>query len=58
LEREVQYSQQLHQVLAKIKTVNQLLSQVDVARSERRVLDSLHLLQRTFGFCTRNLAAY
>lgn len=50
LNREVQYTQQLHEVLGKVKSVHQLLGQVDAARSERRVLDSLHLLERTTTF--------
>ncbi|TWU73379.1 hypothetical protein ED733_001995 [Metarhizium rileyi] len=48
LNREVQYSQQLHVVLNRIKIANQLLGQVDAARRERRVLDSLHLLEESW----------
>ncbi|KJK94719.1 hypothetical protein H633G_01436 [Metarhizium anisopliae BRIP 53284] len=48
LNRELQYSRQLHEVLNNIKTANQLLGQVDTARSERRVVDSLHLLEQSW----------
>lgn len=44
--REVQYSQQLHGVLQRIQNVTRLLGDVDRARNERRVLDSLRLLER------------
>lgn len=44
--REVQYSQQVHDVLRKVKQANQLLSDVETARDERRILDSLRLLER------------
>lgn len=46
LNREVQYSQQLSTVLHAIRAVNQLLSEVEAARDERRILDSLRLLER------------
>lgn len=45
LNREVQYSQQLHGVLRGIKRFNDLLGEVEVAKKERRILDSLHLLE-------------
>ncbi len=45
LNREVQYSQQLHGVLKAIQRVNKLLAEVELASSERRVLDSLRLLE-------------
>lgn len=45
LNREVQYSQQLHGALQAIKRVNQLLSEVEAAKNERRILDSLRLLE-------------
>ena len=48
LNREVQYSQQLHGVLRGIQYVNELLSEVEAAKNERRILDSLHLLESTF----------
>lgn len=43
--RELQYSQQLHDVLVGIEHVNQLLDEVEAAMNERRVLDSLRLLE-------------
>lgn len=45
LNREVQYSQQLHGVLQSIKSVHQLLSEVEAAKNEHRILDSLRLLE-------------
>ncbi|UKZ46158.1 hypothetical protein TrVGV298_000357 [Trichoderma virens] len=45
LNREVQYSQQMHNVLRRIQHVNQLLIEVEQASRERRVLDSLRLLE-------------
>ncbi|KND91965.1 hypothetical protein TOPH_03510 [Tolypocladium ophioglossoides CBS 100239] len=49
LNREVQYSQQVHSVLRKVKQVNQLLSDVETARNERRILDSLRLLEQSWA---------
>lgn len=46
LNREVQYSQQLHSVLSGLRRANQLLNQVEQARDEQRILDSLKLLER------------
>ncbi|EWG42813.1 hypothetical protein FVEG_04537 [Fusarium verticillioides 7600] len=48
LNREVQYSQQLHGVLQGIKRVNQLLSEVEAAKNECRILDSLRLLEKSW----------
>ncbi|KAF4970002.1 hypothetical protein FSARC_2905 [Fusarium sarcochroum] len=48
LNREVQYSQQLHGALQGIKHVNQLLSEVEAAKNERRILDSLRLLEKSW----------
>ncbi|KHN95625.1 uncharacterized protein MAM_06466 [Metarhizium album ARSEF 1941] len=48
LSRELQYSQQLRGALEDIRAVNQLLGRVDAARSERRVLDSLRLLEQSW----------
>lgn len=45
LQREVVYNQQVREALNSIKHVNGLLDQVEQARNERRVLDSLHLLE-------------
>ncbi|TFB03980.1 hypothetical protein CCMA1212_004051 [Trichoderma ghanense] len=48
LNREVQYSQQIHGVLRRIQQVNQLLVEVEQASRERRVLDSLRLLEQSW----------
>ncbi|KAK7432380.1 ribosome biogenesis protein ytm1 [Neonectria magnoliae] len=47
LAREVQYSQQLHGVLRRIQNVNELLSEAETAKNERRILDSLRLLEKS-----------
>ncbi|PNY28788.1 Is centromere binding protein at prophase [Tolypocladium capitatum] len=49
LNREVQYSQQVHDVLRKVKQVNQLLGGVEAARNERRIPDSLRLLEQSWA---------
>ncbi|KAL6902458.1 hypothetical protein GGI43DRAFT_340097 [Trichoderma evansii] len=49
LNREVQYSQQMHSVLRRIQHVNQLLAEVEQASRERRVLDSLRLLEKSWA---------
>lgn len=46
LNREVQYSQQIQTVLAKIKGLDELLTQVETAQNDRRVLEALRLLER------------
>ncbi|EKJ76895.1 hypothetical protein FPSE_03081 [Fusarium pseudograminearum CS3096] len=48
LNREVQYSQQLHGVLQSIKGVHRLLSEVETAKNERRIIDSLRLLEKSW----------
>ncbi|KAF4974492.1 hypothetical protein FZEAL_8608 [Fusarium zealandicum] len=48
LNKEVQYSQQLHSVLRGIQYVNELLSEVEAAKNERRILDSLRLLEKSW----------
>ncbi|KAF4463103.1 Centromere kinetochore zw10 like [Fusarium albosuccineum] len=48
LNREVQYSRQLHGVLRGIQYVNDLLSEVEAAKNERRILDSLRLLEKSW----------
>lgn len=45
LNREVQYSQQLYGVLKGIQHVTQLFNDVEKAGNERRILDSLRLLE-------------
>ncbi|XXG99875.1 hypothetical protein Hte_006216 [Hypoxylon texense] len=49
LRREVEYNQQVHHALESIKQVNKILDQVEQARDERRILDSLHLLERSWA---------
>ncbi|KAI1468589.1 uncharacterized protein F4812DRAFT_427416 [Daldinia caldariorum] len=49
LQQEVQYSQQVHHALGNIKHVNELFDQVERARDERRILDSLHLLEKSWS---------
>ncbi|KAI2641555.1 hypothetical protein GGS26DRAFT_585945 [Hypomontagnella submonticulosa] len=49
LQREVEYNQQVHHALRSIKYVNELLDQVEQARDERRILDSLHLLEKSWA---------
>lgn len=49
LNREVQYSQQIHTVLAKIKSLDGLLTQVETAQNDRRILDSLRLLEQSWN---------
>lgn len=45
LQRESGYNNQLYSTLASIKRVSQLLDEVELARDERRILQSLHLLE-------------
>ncbi|KAL7937277.1 hypothetical protein V8C35DRAFT_295239 [Trichoderma chlorosporum] len=49
LNREVQYSMQMHSVLRRIQHVNQLLIEVEQASRDRRVLDSLRLLEKSWA---------
>lgn len=48
LRRETHYNHQVHDALTSIKHVNELLDQAEQARDERRVLDSLHLLAKSW----------
>ncbi|KAJ4419027.1 ribosome biogenesis protein ytm1 [Neurospora sp. IMI 360204] len=48
LARELDYNTQLRSALKGIKAVNQILDQVEQARDERRILDALHLLERSW----------
>lgn len=48
LQREVSYTAQVREALTNIKRVNEMLDQVEQARNERRVLDSLHLLEKSW----------
>ncbi|TIC99080.1 Centromere/kinetochore protein zw10-like protein [Colletotrichum higginsianum] len=45
LEKEVLYTQQLHEVLRGIQQVNELLGEVEQAMNERRIVDSLRWLE-------------
>ncbi|CAJ2507607.1 Uu.00g087930.m01.CDS01 [Anthostomella pinea] len=49
LRREATYNQQVHHAMTSIKHVNELLDQVEQARDERRILDSLHLLEESWA---------
>lgn len=57
LNREVQYSQQLHSVLRGIQRVSSLLSEVETAKNERRILESLRLLERIYPPSTMSTEA-
>ncbi|KAH9987482.1 hypothetical protein F4779DRAFT_638716 [Xylariaceae sp. FL0662B] len=48
LRRETIYNRQVRDALKSIKHVNELLDQVEQARDERRILDSLHLLEQSW----------
>ncbi|KAK4460703.1 hypothetical protein QBC42DRAFT_347806 [Cladorrhinum samala] len=48
LVRELSYSAQVQEALRGIRTVNQTLDQVEQARDERRILDALHLLEKSW----------
>ncbi|KAG5939667.1 hypothetical protein E4U60_000789 [Claviceps pazoutovae] len=49
LNREVQYSQQIQTVLAKIKGLDELLTQVETAQNDGRVLEALRLLEQSWN---------
>ncbi|KAB5563043.1 hypothetical protein GE09DRAFT_1110803 [Coniochaeta sp. 2T2.1] len=49
LVRELNYNHQVQQALQGIKDVNQTLDQVERARDERRILDALHLLEKSWS---------
>jgi hypothetical protein len=57
LNREVQYSQQLFSVLKGIQHVGQMLNDVEKASHERRILDSLRLLESNNTSSTRNVVS-
>ncbi|KAI1199952.1 hypothetical protein F5X97DRAFT_321966 [Nemania serpens] len=48
LQRESVYNNQLYSTLASIKRVGQLLDEVELARDERRIVQSLHLLEKSW----------
>ena len=45
LQQEAIYNEQVYSALVSVKNVNQVLNKVETARAERRILDSLHLLE-------------
>ncbi|KAG6004383.1 hypothetical protein E4U21_001103 [Claviceps maximensis] len=47
--REVQYSQQIQTVLAKIRSLDGLLNQVETAKNDRQVLEALRLLEQSWN---------
>lgn len=49
LQRETVYNRQVFEALTSIQRVNQLLDQVESTRNERRVLESLHLLEKAWS---------
>ncbi|KAK2029721.1 hypothetical protein LX32DRAFT_638841 [Colletotrichum zoysiae] len=49
LEKEVMYTEQLHEVLRGIHHVNELLGEVEQAMKERRVIDSLRWLEKSWA---------
>ncbi|KAK4645541.1 ribosome biogenesis protein ytm1 [Podospora bellae-mahoneyi] len=48
LVRELNYNAQVQEALKGIRTVNRTLDEVEKARDERRILDALHLLERSW----------
>ncbi|GAB1314122.1 ribosome bioproteinsis protein ytm1 [Madurella fahalii] len=49
LVRELNYNSQVQEALRRIRTVNRTLDEVEQARNERRILDALHLLERSWN---------
>ncbi|KAL8376248.1 hypothetical protein RB595_007380 [Gaeumannomyces hyphopodioides] len=49
LVRELNYNDQLIQTLRAIKAVTAVLDEVEKARAERRILDALHLLEKSWS---------
>lgn len=49
LQAELAYNQRVQEALRGIKDVNQILDQVEAARDERRILDALRLLERSWA---------
>ncbi|KAF2971895.1 hypothetical protein GQX73_g1722 [Xylaria multiplex] len=48
LQQEAAYNNQLYNALTSIKRVNRLLDEVELARNERHILQSLHLLEEAW----------
>ncbi|KAK3900957.1 Centromere/kinetochore protein zw10 [Staphylotrichum tortipilum] len=46
--RELNYNSQVKEALRGIRTVNRTLDEVEQARDERRILDALHLLEKSW----------
>lgn len=49
LQAELAYNQRVQEALRGIKNVNQILDKVEAARDERRILDALRLLERSWA---------
>ncbi|KAK3373951.1 hypothetical protein B0T24DRAFT_576679 [Lasiosphaeria ovina] len=49
LVRELNYNSQVQEALKGIRAVNRTLDQVEQARDERRILDGLHLLEKSWN---------
>lgn len=49
LTRELDYNRQVQDALSGIRAVNQTLGQVEQARNERRILDALRLLEKSWA---------
>ncbi|OLN86977.1 Centromere/kinetochore protein zw10-like protein [Colletotrichum chlorophyti] len=49
LDREVLYTQQLHEALRSIQHVNELLGEVEQAMNDRRIIDSLRWLEKSWA---------
>ncbi|KAL1882993.1 hypothetical protein VTK73DRAFT_515 [Phialemonium thermophilum] len=49
LRREISYTNHVLQALRSIKEVDETLDQVELARDERRILDALHLLEKSWS---------
>lgn len=47
LQQETNYNQQVRNALTSIKNVSRILDEVEEARDERRILDSLRFLEST-----------
>ena len=47
--RELNYNQQVYDALQGIKSVSYILDQVEQARDDRRILDALHLLEKSWN---------
>jgi centromere/kinetochore protein ZW10 len=57
LSREAEYNAQVHHALVSVRDVHELLNEVERARDDRRVLDSLQLLEGKISWRTATLAS-